>query len=359
MLDRVGSGGMTPGRRGLPLAERSALARARTAAPEVEATRARCRGPAPAARSRRPGPARHYWVTERGRRAGARGCWWSGHAGPAPRGRLGCRRLVRPGRLRRRRRRPGGADPGLGACRAPATGRAVPSAQRVQVRTASQLSGGRRGRIGSGWLRSSIGTWWWCFPACLGAAATPQHALDQLAQQRTLEQTGNDPHELPPVTWTRPLCPWHVDQSATSSSSRSPPPADGAPGRRWSGQTVWSDRLYQAPTALKPSGCRRHTTSSASGSGACAGARSAHRDGGDGAAAAAVRGGAFGRALWLSVAGALEVLARLAGDVQAAVRAAGVLLEARRWRPHLTVGRGRLPGELAAYQGPVATWARG
>lgn len=68
--------------------------------------------------------------------------------------------------------------------------------------------------------------------------------------------------------------------------------------------------------------------------------------------------GTFGRAVWLGVAGDLDVLARLAGAVQDAVRAAGVGLEARRWRPHLTVGRGRLPGELPAYEGPVATWGR-
>ena len=73
--------------------------------------------------------------------------------------------------------------------------------------------------------------------------------------------------------------------------------------------------------------------------------------------------GTFGSAVWRGVAGDLDVLARLAGDVQGAVRAAGVALEARRWRPHLTVGRGRLPHELSAhelsaYEGPVATWAR-
>lgn len=58
------------------------------------------------------------------------------------------------------------------------------------------------------------------------------------------------------------------------------------------------------------------------------------------------------------MAGDLGVLARLAGGVQDAARAAGMVLEARRWRPHLTVGRGRLPHELSAYEGPVATWAR-
>lgn len=68
--------------------------------------------------------------------------------------------------------------------------------------------------------------------------------------------------------------------------------------------------------------------------------------------------GAFGTSLWLGLGGDRERLLRLAGVVQDAVRRAGVALEPRPYRPHLTLGRGRLPAGLAAYRGPDATWDR-
>lgn len=78
--------------------------------------------------------------------------------------------------------------------------------------------------------------------------------------------------------------------------------------------------------------------------------------------------GAFGRAVWLGVHGDRSRLAELAASVQDAVQAAGVELEPRRWRPHLTVGRTRthsaagaqgtrqLLAELDGYAGPSAAW---
>jgi 2'-5' RNA ligase len=68
--------------------------------------------------------------------------------------------------------------------------------------------------------------------------------------------------------------------------------------------------------------------------------------------------GSFGRngPVWVGVGGELDALRELAGEVAAACRAAGVELERRAFRPHLTVGRrGHPPPEtLAAYRGP--TW---
>jgi 2'-5' RNA ligase len=78
--------------------------------------------------------------------------------------------------------------------------------------------------------------------------------------------------------------------------------------------------------------------------------------------------GAFGNAVWLGLRGDLDRLSVLAGDVQDAVRATGVELEQRRWRPHLTVGRWRDRGPdrgprsaallagLDGYSGPSALW---
>jgi 2'-5' RNA ligase len=69
-------------------------------------------------------------------------------------------------------------------------------------------------------------------------------------------------------------------------------------------------------------------------------------------------GGTFSgaRVVWAGVGGDLEQLIGLASDVQDACRNAGVALERRRYRPHLTVGRaGRVdPEVLRGYLGP--TW---
>lgn len=61
------------------------------------------------------------------------------------------------------------------------------------------------------------------------------------------------------------------------------------------------------------------------------------------------------RAVWAGLAGDVDGLRALAADVQRACREAGVPLEPRRYRPHLTVGRlGRLDRHaLAAYEGPL------
>ena len=67
-------------------------------------------------------------------------------------------------------------------------------------------------------------------------------------------------------------------------------------------------------------------------------------------------GGAFTRArvVWVGVGGDVERLGGLAADVQQACRDAGIPLETRRFKPHLTVGRtGRLdPVVLTNYTGP-------
>lgn len=68
--------------------------------------------------------------------------------------------------------------------------------------------------------------------------------------------------------------------------------------------------------------------------------------------------GVFGHAVWLGLTGERDRLHALAAAVQDAVRGAGVVLEARPYRPHLTVGRGVLPPRLAGYAGPSATWSR-
>ena len=74
-------------------------------------------------------------------------------------------------------------------------------------------------------------------------------------------------------------------------------------------------------------------------------------------------GGAFPRqgVLWVGLGGELDRLSRLADDVHAACRSAGVALADRPYRPHLTVGRGRphAPGDvLSSYAGPVWTAER-
>ena len=71
--------------------------------------------------------------------------------------------------------------------------------------------------------------------------------------------------------------------------------------------------------------------------------------------------GAFGRGgpVWVGVEGDRAPLTALAGAVARACRDAGVEVERRPYRPHLTVGRrGRPdPALLAAYTGP--TWTAG
>ena len=63
--------------------------------------------------------------------------------------------------------------------------------------------------------------------------------------------------------------------------------------------------------------------------------------------------GAFGpRATWAGVAGDVATLRSLAAHVQDACRDAGVHLESRAYRPHLTVGRVD-PRLIAAYEGPA------
>jgi 2'-5' RNA ligase len=67
-------------------------------------------------------------------------------------------------------------------------------------------------------------------------------------------------------------------------------------------------------------------------------------------------GGAFtgARASWAGLAGDLHALGALAADVQHAGRNAGIALEPRRFRPHVTVGNaGRVdPATLTGYAGP-------
>jgi 2'-5' RNA ligase len=70
-----------------------------------------------------------------------------------------------------------------------------------------------------------------------------------------------------------------------------------------------------------------------------------------------LQGGGFFRGpavLYVGLAGDVDGLRALAADVERAVREAGVHLERRRYRPHLTVAR-RLPfdpGTLDGYEGP-------
>jgi 2'-5' RNA ligase len=67
--------------------------------------------------------------------------------------------------------------------------------------------------------------------------------------------------------------------------------------------------------------------------------------------------GSFGRSgpVWVGVGGNVPALRDLAVEVAAAAREAGVELERRAYRPHLTVGkRGHPdPTRLASYRGPV------
>jgi RNA 2',3'-cyclic 3'-phosphodiesterase len=76
--------------------------------------------------------------------------------------------------------------------------------------------------------------------------------------------------------------------------------------------------------------------------------------------------GRFGsRVLWVGVRGAVADVGRLADSVAAGSRRAGIAVEDRRYRPHLTVARGRDPrtdlrpavAALADYAGPAWTAA--
>lgn len=66
--------------------------------------------------------------------------------------------------------------------------------------------------------------------------------------------------------------------------------------------------------------------------------------------------GAFGRngPVWVGLGGDVEALHQLAREVGVAVRRAGVELEQRTYRPHLTVGKSGHPDPalLATYRGP-------
>jgi 2'-5' RNA ligase len=62
--------------------------------------------------------------------------------------------------------------------------------------------------------------------------------------------------------------------------------------------------------------------------------------------------GSFGRSTWVGVGGEVAALRALQADVAAACRVAGVPLEERPHRPHLTVGR-LPPAVLQSYQGPL------
>jgi RNA 2',3'-cyclic 3'-phosphodiesterase len=64
-------------------------------------------------------------------------------------------------------------------------------------------------------------------------------------------------------------------------------------------------------------------------------------------------GGAFPRVWWAGLAGDVAGLRALAADVAAACRDAGVVLEERPYRPHVTVARrGAGPHPLERYEGP-------
>lgn len=63
-----------------------------------------------------------------------------------------------------------------------------------------------------------------------------------------------------------------------------------------------------------------------------------------------------GSAVWLGLAGDLAALHALHAAVGEVVGEAGLRVDTGRWQPHLTVGRGRLPPDLLAYEGPEAAW---
>lgn len=65
----------------------------------------------------------------------------------------------------------------------------------------------------------------------------------------------------------------------------------------------------------------------------------------------ALRGGGHfgGRALWAGVSGDVPVLRLLADRAEAAARKAGIPMEHRRYRPHLTLARSRVDADFEAY----------
>jgi 2'-5' RNA ligase len=63
----------------------------------------------------------------------------------------------------------------------------------------------------------------------------------------------------------------------------------------------------------------------------------------------------LGQVVATGVRGDTRALERLARAVQRSCRDAGAVLERRRWRPHLTVGRGAVPDVLLDYEGPAWT----
>ncbi len=74
--------------------------------------------------------------------------------------------------------------------------------------------------------------------------------------------------------------------------------------------------------------------------------------------------GMFPGVLWVGLAGDLDALGRLARASRRAARAAGLAVERRPYRPHLTVARSREPAaaalraardRLGAYEGPAFT----
>lgn len=70
------------------------------------------------------------------------------------------------------------------------------------------------------------------------------------------------------------------------------------------------------------------------------------------------QGGHFGtNTLWAGVTGDREQLRGLARSVQAAARRAGIPVEDRGYRPHLTLARGRQRADLRPWVGRLATWA--
>lgn len=71
----------------------------------------------------------------------------------------------------------------------------------------------------------------------------------------------------------------------------------------------------------------------------------------------ALAGSGAGRSGW-GLHGDLDRLEALHVEVQGAIAAAGLPVGPEPWRPHLTVGRGRVPSGLDAYEGPEAVWSR-
>ncbi|MBP8986078.1 MAG: RNA 2',3'-cyclic phosphodiesterase [Syntrophobacterales bacterium] len=56
------------------------------------------------------------------------------------------------------------------------------------------------------------------------------------------------------------------------------------------------------------------------------------------------------RVLWVGVGGRLDILARLQGGIESALEAQGFKKEGRGFKPHLTLGRFRSPGEVSGIE---------